>query len=401
MKQFFEKLTYIYIFDIKENKYKHIVYYYLREHIMKYIPFNGLTNQINYIVNEQDKMNEKYNIYKEKMLKETKDFIECELKKDFTLKFVDYGSHYSNLYLPDSDLDFRVFFKEKDKMNPVNENEFMQKLDEIFGKMKKEIQKNPNNQYHLEVKSRPRANPPLFTLEFNIYNIYNSYYIYNIYNNYIYTIYNKELIIVKIDVTFGKDTGDENGINYSEEIINKRIKHINNELAKNPSMRKNILVTKLLTKHFDMNSTFNDGISSYISILLYISSAKKFKNYFDNNDCGEQLVLFFWKYSNYQYDYYIDKNGIDKFLSDEDKDSFFINNQKYGNNKETDVYKRFYVDDPVLIEHSNAANKCHNHERVKLFFFWMYLEIKDGNNIIGILNDQFLYPELYKKIINE
>ena len=76
MKQFFEKLTYIYIFDIKENKYKHIVYYYLREHIMKYIPFNGLTNQINYIVNEQDKMNEKYNIYKEKMLKETKDFIE-------------------------------------------------------------------------------------------------------------------------------------------------------------------------------------------------------------------------------------------------------------------------------------------------------------------------------------
>ena len=166
-------------------------------------------------------------------------------------------------------------------------------------------------------------------------------------------------------------------------------------------MRKNILVTKLLTKHFDMNSTFNDGISSYISILLYISSAKKFKNYFDNNDCGEQLVLFFWKYSNYQYDYYIDKNGIDKFLSDEDKDSFFINNQKYGNNKETDVKKRFYVDDPVLIEHSNAANKCRNPERVKLFFFWMYLEIKDGNNIIGILNDQFLYPELYKKIINE
>ena len=169
MKQFFEKLTYVYIFDIKENKYKHIVYYYLREHIMKYIPFNGLTNQINYIVNEQDKMNEKYNIYKEKMLKETKDFIECELKKDFTLKFVDYGSHYSNLYLPDSDLDFRVFFKEKDKMNPVNENEFMQKLDEIFGKMKKEIQKNPNNQYHLEVKSRPRANPPLFTLQFNLH----------------------------------------------------------------------------------------------------------------------------------------------------------------------------------------------------------------------------------------
>ena len=382
MRQYFEKLTFYYIDDIKQNKYKHIVYYYLREFIMKYTPFSGLTDNINNIVNKLDKMNEEYNKYKEIILKEAKNFIYDGLKKYFTLKFVDYGSRCSNLNLPESDLDFRLFYKKKDEINPVNQNKFLKKLKKIFKKMKrKKIVKNDNQYYlyYLKEFSLLNKNPLLSKLE---------YYICNVYKN--------ELIIVKIDVTFEKDTRDEKGENYSEEIIKKRIKHINDELAKYPSMRKNILVIKKLLKHFGMNSTYNKGISSYISTLLYDNSVKMFKS-FGNNNHGVQLLLFLLKFSNYQYNYYIDKNGKDQFLTDKDKDSFIIKNPKYGNNGNN---KRFYVDDPVLIEHSNVASPCYNTEKVKNFFSWLFLEIKDGNNITQILNGKYLHPETGSPFIN-
>ena len=120
-----------------------------------------------------------------------------------------------------------------------------------------------------------------------------------------------------------------------------------------------------------------------------------FKNYFDNNNPGIQLLLFLNKFSKYQYNYYIDKNGKDQFLSHEDKEKYFAGkNQKYRGDKEADKYKRFYVDDPVLIEPSNVADPCYNPEKVKNFFSWLFLEIKDGNNITQILKGNFLYPNI-------
>jgi hypothetical protein len=119
----------------------------------------------------------------------------------------------------------------------------------------------------LNIRDLIIADPLLFKLE---------YYIYNIYHN--------EWIIVKIDITFEKDIRDEKGINYSEEIIKKRNKQINDEIAKNPLIRKTILVIKELLKHFGMNSTYYQGISSYILTLLYDNSVKMFKDYFDNDN---------------------------------------------------------------------------------------------------------------------
>jgi hypothetical protein len=237
---------------------------------------------------------------------------------------------------------------------------------------KKKIEKLSDHLYYLNIKDQAYADPPLFKLE---------YYIYNIYHN--------EWIIVKIDITFEKDIRDEKGINYSEEIIKKRNKQINDEIAKNPLIRKTILVIKELLKHFGMNSTYYQGISSYILTLLYDNSVKMFKDYFDNNNLGVQFLLFLNKFSQYQYNYYIDKNGIDQFLTDKEKDYFVIKNPKYGNNENN---KRFFVDDPVLIEHSNAAYKCYDTENVKYFFLWLFWEIICGNNITKILNEQFLFP---------
>ena len=371
MKQFFEKLTFYNIDDIKKNKYKHIVYYYLRDFIMKFVPFTGLTDNINNIVNKLDKMNEKYNQYKKDILEKTKYLIYDGLKTYFTVKFVDYGSHFTNLYLPESDLDFRLFFKEIDKKKPVNQNEFEQILSEIFENMKEEIKTLIDYQCNLNVEPILNTNPPLFKLTYNIYNKYNG-----------------ESIIVKIDVTFEKDIIDEKGINYSEKILKKRNKHINDEIAKNPSIRKNKLVLKLLLKNFDMNSNFTGGISSYISNLLYDNSVKMYKNYFDNNNFGLQLVLFFFKFSNYQYNYYIDKNGIDQFLTDKDKDYFVIKNPTHGNNENEDD-SRFYVDDPVSIEHENVAYPCYNTDLVKKFFWWLLLKIINGNNITQILQQKY------------
>lgn len=382
IKQFFEKITYIYIYEFKENKYKYIVYYYLRVFIMKFSPFKGLTNEIINIANKLDKMNEKYNKYKEIILEETKTSINLGLKTDFTLKFVDYGSHCTNLNLPESDLDFRLFYKEKNEMNHVNQNEFILKLVQIFEIMKKKkIEKLSNHVYYLNVEERLFTNPPLFKLD---------YYIYNIYNN--------EWIIVKIDLTFEKDIRDEKGINYSEEKIKKRNKQINDEIAKNPWIRKTILVIKELLKRFGMNSTYDQGISSYISFLLYCSSVKMFKDYFDNNNLGVQYLLFLNKFSKYQYNYYIDKNGIDQFLTDKEKDYFVIKNPKYGNNENN---QRFYVDDPVLIEHSNAASPCYDTENVKNFFLWLFWEIILGNNITNILNGYFYCPKIRLDFLNE
>ena len=382
MKQFFEKITYIYIYNFKENKYKYIVYYYLRVFIIEFTPFKGLTNEIINIANKFDKMNEKNNKYKEIILQEIKAFISLGLKKDFTLNFVDYGSHYTNLNLPESDLDFRLFYKEKDEMNPVYQNEFILKLFQIFEIMKKKkIEKLSDHVYYLNIRDLIIADALLFKLE---------YYIYNIYHN--------EWIIVKIDLTFEKDIRDEKGINYSEEIIKKRNKQINDEIAKNPWIRKTILVIKELLKHFGMNSTYYHGISSYISSLLYCSSVKMFKDYFDNNNLGVQFLLFLNKFSQYQYNYYIDKNGIDQFLTDKEKDYFVIKNPKYGNNENN---KRFFVDDPVLIEHSNAAYKCYDTENVKYFFLWLFWEIICGNNITKILNEHFLFPKIGWYFLNK
>ena len=385
-KQYFDKITYIYIYDFDENKYKYIVYYYLRVFIIEFTPFKGLTYEIINIANKLDKMNEKNNKYKEIILQEIKAFISLGLKKDFTLNFVDYGSHYTNLNLPESDLDFRLFYKEKDEMNPVNKNEFEQKLFQILEIMnKKKIEKLSDHLYYLNIKDQTYADPPLFKLE---------YYIYNIYHN--------EWIIVKIDITFEKDIRDEKGINYSEEIIKKRNKQINDEIAKNPWIRKTILVIKELFKHFGMNSTYYHGISSYILTLLYDNSVKMLKDYFDNNNLGVQFLLFLNKFSQYQYNYYIDKNGIDQFLTDKEKDYFVIQNPKYGGD-ESD--KRFYVDDPVLIEHSNAASPCYDTENVKYFFLWLFWEIICGNNITNILNGIFYFPKiglyfLIKRLMN-
>jgi hypothetical protein len=257
----------------------------------------------------------------------------------------------------------------------------MQKLKEIFKNIKKkEIKKLYDNQYYLYYLiefSLLNTNLPLLKLE---------YYIYNMPNN--------EWIIAKIDVTFEKDIRDKKGINYSEEIIKKRNKHINDELAIYPFMRNNILVLKLLLNSFDMNSTYDQGISSYILTLLYDNSVKMFKNYFDNNNHGVHLLLFLNKFSKYQYNLYIDKNGIDRFLTDKEKDYFVIKNPKYGNNK------RFYVDDPVLIEHSNVASPCYDTENVKKFFSWLFEQIIGGKNITQILYENYLrkkngLPSLY------
>ena len=172
-KQYFDKITYIYIYDFDENKYKYIVYYYLRVFIIEFTPFKGLTNEIIDIANKLDKMNEKSNKYKEIILQEIKAFISLGLKKDFTLNFVDYGSHCTNLNLPESDLDFRLFYKEKDEMNPVNKNEFEQKLFQILEIMnKKKIEKLSDHLYYLNIKDQAYADPPLFKLEYYIYNIY-------------------------------------------------------------------------------------------------------------------------------------------------------------------------------------------------------------------------------------
>ena len=370
--EFFEKVTFYNLYDTKENKYNHIVYYYLRDFIMKYIPFRGLIDEINNIVNNLDMMNERINKYKEATLEITKAFIEKILEKNFKLKFVYYGSHCSNLNLPKSDIDFRLFYKEKDETNPVNQDEFIQKLMNVFIIMEKLL--------YLEVKPLLDANTPLFKLKYKINDTYNNELI---------------IVIVNIDVTFEKYTKDENGENYSEKIIQKRIDHIKNEIDKNPLMRNNILIIKLLLENFGMNSTYEGGISSYILTLLYNNSVKMFKNYFDNNNPGIQLLLFLNKFSKYQYNYYIDKNGKDQFLSHEDKEKYFAGkNQKYRGDKEADKYKRFYVDDPVLIEPSNVADPCYNPEKVKNFFSWLFLEIKDGNNITQILKGNFLYPNI-------
>ena len=236
---------------------------------------------------------------------------------------------------------------------------------------KKKIEKLSDHVYFLNIRDLIIADPLLIKLE---------YYIYNIPNN--------EWIIAKIDVTFEKDIRDKKGINYSEEIIKKRNKHINDELAKYPFMRNNILVLKLLLNSFDMNSTFRDGISSYILTLLYDNSVKMFMNYFDNNNHGVYLLLFLNKLSKYQYNFYIDKNGIDRFLTDKEKDYFVIKNPKYGNNK------RFYVDDPVLIEHSNVASPCYNTENVKNFFTWLLTQINGGKNITQILYQNYFLKKI-------
>ena len=108
MEHYFEEITFYNIYDIKGNKFKHIVYKLLRDSIMEFTPLKGLIDNINNIADESYKMNEKCYKYKEMILKETKDFI-CHELEDFIVRFVDYGSHCSNLNLLESDLDTRLF----------------------------------------------------------------------------------------------------------------------------------------------------------------------------------------------------------------------------------------------------------------------------------------------------
>ena len=366
LEKIFDKISF-YNFNDYLNLYD-FIYSAFRKFLLEYSPdeelkkfflknnlgVEKLGKNIQDLMDNLNNKNKKLDEYKRKYKINTQKLLE-DLLKDFNLFFVYFGSNETGLQLLSSDIDILIYYKETNK--PISKEEIICKL---VGLLKEKIGNNyisekensiyflKRNNYNLrkiEYILHPLNNIPLIKLEYDISQEK------NLVQSNIHKYIKKEDLIIKIDITFTKD------LKFKERTI-KMTEFIKNDLTKNPLIKPNVLVMKLLLKKYKLNSVYNGGLSPISVFFLTKNIIKTYDKEISGTDSEKMakiLYLFLIKFSNYDFTYGIDENGLD----------YPIN--KSENSKE----KRFLIKNPIENndnEQVNIASGSFNTNLIKKFF---------------------------------
>ena len=255
-----------------------------------------------------------YNKIRNFYIKVTEDFLCYVLKNDYYFNIISYGSSSTDLDIIGSDKDYIIFNVEKIKLN----EDFLSRLNKRLSEQ---------NIFNLDIKFIPNASVPVIKLtydlskgiyinkEFEMYNFINIIRQYKFFDNY-------DCTKIKIDISSTKDHKTiENTKKMTELIIT--------ELKNYPLIRPVVLYLKFYLKKYNMNSVYLGWLSSLAIFLMIRNIVKTYIKENHKNDLSiwNILYLFLKKFSNYNYDYIIDKDGYDiPYVQSNDDKRFIIIN---------------------------------------------------------------------------
>ena len=236
------------------------------------------------------------------------------MKNDYYFNIISYGSSSTDLDIIGSDKDYIIFYVEKIKLN----EDFLSRLNKRLSEQ---------NIFNLDIKFIPNASVPVIKLtydlskgiyinkEFEMYNFINIIRQYKFFDNY-------DCTKIKIDISSTKD-------HKTIENTQKMTELIKTELNNYPLIRPVVLYLKFYLKKYNMNSVYLGWLSSLAIFLMIRNIVKTYikKNHKNDLSIGNILYSFLEKFSNYNYDYIIDKDGYDiPYVQSNDDKRFIIIN---------------------------------------------------------------------------
>ena len=230
---------------------------------------------------------------------------------DYYFRFHYYGSSTTGLDNIGSDIDIMISYIPKKKV-------YVDFLSNLSQKLK--LLKQKYN--YMKINPILEAKVPIIKIDINL-----SEKVFNMNDEEkkeVFSLFNKEdVTTIKIDIssTYNLKT---------IENIYKMTSLINYELNNYPIIRPVVSYLKFYLKKYKMDSV-KDGWPSPSSIFLMIRNIVKtyIKEYpLKTLNVGKVLILFLVKFSNYNFDYLIDKDGYDKpyIQCDKEDKKFFITN---------------------------------------------------------------------------
>ena len=336
IEKLFEKITFYTFDDILYGK--HFIYSSFLNEILdftKNLISNILSPQIQKIYDFISFYKPKWYEIRNHCIKLTENLLNNNsLEEEYDIIKFSYGSYTTGLDILGSDIDFAIFYKAKKE---TDENFLLKLSDKIINK------KNKNKILFLGIEPIPYATVPIIKLKYNLSNEINMKYFCN--NIKKYKFFDIQSINeIKIDLT---PTDDEKEI---EDII-KMKNFIIEELNKYPIIKPVVIIIKSLLMKKNMISVWKGWLSSTAIFLMTRNIVKTYikENHKNDLSIGKLFILFLEKFSNYNYDYIIDKDGYD------------IPYIQCSNNK------RFIIENPIHPE-LNISEKSFNTEDIKTVF---------------------------------
>jgi DNA polymerase sigma len=215
------------------------------------------------------------------------------LKNDYYFNIISYGSSSTDLDIIGSDKDYIIFYVEKIKLN----EDFLSRLNKRLSEQ---------NKFNLDIKFIPNASVPVIKLTYDLSKEIYINKIFEMYKRQYKFFYNYDCTKIKIDISSTKD-------HKTIENTQKMTELIKTELNNYPLIRPVVLYLKFYLKKYNMNSVYLGWLSSLAIFLMIRNIVKTYikKNHKNDLSIGRILILFLEKFSNYNYDYIIDKDGYD------------------------------------------------------------------------------------------
>ena len=223
----------------------------------------------------------------------TEKFLLNVLKNDYYFNIISYGSSSTDLDIIGSDKDYIIFYVEKIKLN----EDFLSRLNKRLSEQ---------NIFNLDIKFIPNASVPVIKLTYDLSKEIYINKIFEMYKRQYKFFYNYDCTKIKIDISSTKD-------HKTIENTQKMTELIKTELNNYPLIRPVVLYLKFYLKKYNMNSVYLGWLSSLAIFLMIRNIVKTYikKNHKNDLSIGRILILFLEKFSNYNYDYIIDKDGYD------------------------------------------------------------------------------------------
>ena len=258
--------------------------------------------------------------YKEKKIKEIKEYCKILLADSYDIKFLDYGSSTTGLELPTSDIDTLIYYIEKDKSKLVDKRVFGSNLYELLQIIKKKY-----NLQNLKIKKVLDASVPIIKLEYDITE--------EIDLNYRQVLIKEELTKVKIDISF---TNEEDFYQTQEKVKQFIIEDLN----KYTYLKSLVLIIKFILELKKLNNSHTGGLNSISVFFLAKHIVKIYEK--EKLTLRQLLSKFLVKYSKYDFTYGIDIYGNSfAYTSNQIKRIFILNNFS-NNNKYNFAYSCEY-----------------------------------------------------------
>ena len=364
LKYLFNKITYYTFFDVLDIK--NVIYINLRKSILNYSSIEEkIGNEILNINRNISYNNAVFKIFKILILNNFEENCKKLLENKYKIDFKSYGSNLYRLNLVSSDIDIRICYEEIDK-STKSDKEILDELYDLLIDEKENIKKDYLEIVEIKKIKEKNIKVPLIKLKFSLINIIYDYL--HLFNNAYQYLKIQDITEVKIDISFSHYS-NSNEI----ENINKMTKLIEDDLKKHPLIKPIVLIFKLILEINHLNSANIGGLNSssvFFLVKNIIKTNEKDIIGTDSHKIGKIYYLFLKKFSNYNFTYGIDENGLDFSYIQTNKDK----------NKD----KKFMIKNPI-VDHTNKliniAYGCTKTEDIKNLFNNLLIEFEKNKRL--------------------